>query len=135
VAPGLGRVLDQLLPEVDVLNGLVVAASEVSETTAVEWYLVLRGLLVKIVVSIAPGSRPHEGVPFTLDHEFLPIARIIKVGARVDPPEGGGNGVAQGIMVEILHDSGSWTIDARHRVERADIVRFVSAVLKEITLR
>ena len=108
VAPGFARVLDQLLPEGDVLSGLVVTAPEAFET-AVEWYLVLRGFLVKIVVSIAPGSRAYEGVPFTLAHEFLPIARIIKVGARVDHPECGGNGVARGTW------SRSFTMAARGR--------------------
>jgi len=135
VAPRLGRVLDELLPESDVFGGLAGAHPDDVEPTALEWYLVLRGMVAKIVVSIAADSSPRDDVQFTLDHEFVPAARIVKVGAHVDHAESGDASVARGTRVEILHESGSWTIGPRRSVDRGGIGSFVSAVLKEMTRR
>ncbi|HXJ80697.1 MAG TPA: hypothetical protein VMS64_18705 [Candidatus Methylomirabilis sp.] len=131
VAGVLGPMLDQFLPEGDVLGGMGVTDPGERGTASVEWYLVMRGLLIKVVGSIAPGPHPPDALSLTLEHEFLPIVRITTVRASVDRLESRGNGVAQGTAVEILHERGSWMIDPERRLKPVDVGRFVSALLRE----
>jgi hypothetical protein len=105
VAPVLGSMLDQLLSDSDVLCALSAADPEGSSTRPVVWYLVLPGLLVKIVGSIEPSPDVRDEPTLKLEHEFLPVARIAKLGARVDNLTHGHASGAPGTVVEMLHDA------------------------------
>ena len=135
VAGILGRALDQLLPEGDVLCGMAVTNAEERGSVPVEWYLVMRGLLIKIVGSTASGPHPSDTLSLTLEHDFLPIARITAVHAVEDHSEDGAIVVARGTAVEIFHEGGSWAIDPGRCLKPADIGRFVSALLREFARR
>jgi hypothetical protein len=132
VAPVLGSMLDQLLPDSDVLCALSAADHESGYTRPVVWYLVLPGLFVKIVGSIEPSHDVREEPTLRLEHEFLPVARIAKLRARVDNLTHGHASGAPGTAVEMLHDNGSWTIEVGECLDPAGTRRFAAVLLREM---
>jgi hypothetical protein len=129
LAPVLGALLDQLLPERDVLCGL--SAVDL-EGGPVAWYLVLPGLLVKICGWLSPSADARGEPTLKLEHEFLPVVRIAKVRACMDSltcePAGG----APETSLEVLHDSGSWTIAVGECLDPAGTRRFAAILLGEM---
>jgi hypothetical protein len=124
--------LDQLLPERDVLCGLAAVDPESSCSGLVVWYLVLPGLLVKIVGSIVPSPDARDEATLKLEHEFLPVARIAKVRTRADTLTAGPGGSAPKTAVEVLHDNGSWVIELSERLDPVGTRRFAAVLLGEM---
>jgi hypothetical protein len=132
VARPLGSALDQLLPERDVLYVLAAAGPDAEGEAPIEWYVVLRNLVIRIVGSIAAGPSIHGAGMLKLDHEFLPVSRITAMRARLEDPDPGVDGTIPALAVEIVHDEGAWTIDTG-RLAAADVARFVALVAGELS--
>jgi hypothetical protein len=132
VAPVLGSMLEQLLPESDVLCALSATDPESDCEKPVVWYLVLPGLLVKIVGSIEPSPDMSNESTLSLDHDFLPLARITKVSARVNRLTRRPGCGAPGTAVEMLHDGGTWTIELGECLDSASTRRFAAVLLRQM---
>jgi hypothetical protein len=132
VAPVLGSMLDQLLPESDVLGALSATDPESDCARPVVWYLVLPRLLVKIVGSIEPSAEISDESTLSLDHDFLPVARITKVSARVDRLTHQPGGGTPCTALEMLHDNGTWAIELGECLDSANARRFTAVLLREM---